>query len=72
MEFLFITCIFRLPFRYHFFVYCFYCPVSIFVLYEVYVVLDYHKVASSRLSWLVAHFYIFRLFMKGKFDAYVP
>ena len=31
----------------------------------------YHKVASSRLSLLVAHFRIFRLFMKGKFDAYV-
>ena len=33
---------------------------------------SYRKVASSRLSWLVAHFHIFRLFMKGKFDAYVP
>ena len=32
---------------------------------------NYHKVASSRLSRLVAHFRIFRLFMKGKFDAYV-
>ena len=31
----------------------------------------YCKVASSRLSWLVAHSRIFRLFMKGKFDAYV-
>ena len=31
----------------------------------------YHKVASSRLSRLVAHFHIFRLFMKGNFDAYV-
>ena len=29
------------------------------------------KVASSRLSQLVAHLRIFRLFMKGKFDAYV-
>ena len=28
-------------------------------------------VVSSRLSRLVAHFQIFRLFMKGKFDAYV-
>ena len=28
-------------------------------------------VASSELSWLVAHFRIFRLFMKGKFDDYV-
>ena len=31
----------------------------------------YCKVASSRLSRLVAHFHIFRLFMKGNFDAYV-
>ena len=31
----------------------------------------YCKVASSRLSRLVAHFRIFRLFLKGKFDAYV-
>ena len=31
----------------------------------------YRKVASSSLSWLVAHFWVFRLFMKGKFDAYV-
>ena len=31
----------------------------------------YRKVASSRLSWLVAHFHIFRLFMKGNFDDYV-
>ena len=31
----------------------------------------YRKVASSRLSWLVAHLHIFKLFMKGKFDAYV-
>ena len=31
----------------------------------------YRKVASSRLSRLVAHPSIFRLFMKGKFDAYV-
>ena len=30
----------------------------------------YCKVASSRLSWLVAHFGIFRLLMKEKFDAY--
>ena len=37
------------------------------------IVVDLHtvKVASSRLSWLVAHSRIFRLFMKGKFDAYV-
>ena len=33
--------------------------------------LTYRKVASSRLSRLVAHLRIFRLFMKGKFDAYV-
>ena len=31
----------------------------------------YRKVASSRLSWLVAHLMILRLFMKGKFDAYL-
>ena len=31
--------------------------------------LTYHKVPSSRLSWLVAHPSIFRLFIKGKFDA---
>ena len=31
----------------------------------------YRKVASSRLSWLVANSVIFRLFMKGNFDAYV-
>ena len=31
----------------------------------------YRKVPSSRMSWLVAHFHIFRLFMKEKFDAYV-
>ena len=32
---------------------------------------NYSKVGSSSLSWLVAHFWVFRLFMKGKFDAYV-
>ena len=32
---------------------------------------NYRKVASSSLSRLVAHFWVFRLFMKGKFDAYV-
>ena len=31
----------------------------------------YHKVASSKLSLLVAHPRIFRLFMKGNFDAYL-
>ena len=34
-------------------------------------VLTYRKVASSSLSWLVAHFQIFRRFIKGKFDAYI-
>ena len=33
--------------------------------------IKYRVVVSSRLSWLVAHLRIFRLFMKGKFDAYV-
>ena len=32
----------------------------------------YCKIANSRLSRLVAHLRIFRLLMKGKFDAYVP
>ena len=32
---------------------------------------SYRKVASSRQSRLVAHLRIFRLFMKGKVDAYV-
>ena len=32
--------------------------------------LEYHKVTSSRLSQLAAHARIFRLFMKGKFDAF--
>ena len=31
----------------------------------------YYIVSSSRLSWLVAHSRIFKLFMKGKFYAYV-
>ena len=31
----------------------------------------YHKVTSSRLSWLVPQSRIFRLFMKWEFDAYV-
>ena len=34
-------------------------------------IFKYRKVASSRLSWLVAHIRIFRRLMKGKFDAYV-
>ena len=32
---------------------------------------NYRKVASSKLSWLVAHPMVFRLLMKGKFDPYV-
>ena len=35
------------------------------------VVIKVFKVASSSLSQLVAYPRIFRLFMKGKFDAYV-
>ena len=31
----------------------------------------YRKVESRSTSWLVAHSRIFRLFMKGKFDAYL-
>ena len=31
----------------------------------------YPKVVSRNTSWLVAHSSIFRMFMKGKFDAYV-
>ena len=34
--------------------------------------MKYRKVASSRLSRMVAHPRIFRLLMKGKFDGYVP
>ena len=34
-------------------------------------IVKYRKVVSSILSWLVPHFHIFRLFMKGKSDAYV-
>ena len=33
--------------------------------------LTYCKIASSKLSRLEAHFQIFRMFMKGNFDAYV-
>ena len=33
--------------------------------------LNYHKVASSRLPWLVAHSRIFRLYVKWNFDVYV-
>jgi hypothetical protein len=33
--------------------------------------IEYRKVASSRLSQLVAYPRIFRLFVKGKYDAYV-
>ena len=35
------------------------------------IIFGYRKVASSSISWLVAHQSIFRMFMKGKFDAYV-
>ena len=31
----------------------------------------YHKVVSTSMSRLAAHFQIFRMLMKGKFDAYV-
>ena len=34
-------------------------------------IIKYRKVASSTLTRLVAHLRIFRLFIKGKFDAYV-
>ena len=33
--------------------------------------ITYRKIASSSMSWLVAHIQIFRRLMKGKFDAYV-
>ena len=33
--------------------------------------ITYHKIASSSMSWLVAHIQIFSRLMKGKFDAYV-
>ena len=32
---------------------------------------NYRKVARSKLSWLITHSRIFKLFMKGKFDTYV-
>ena len=35
------------------------------------IIFGYRKVTSSSVSWLVAHQSIFRMFMKGKFDAYV-
>ena len=41
------------------------------LVFTIHVGSKYRKVASSRLSRLVAHLRIFRLFMKGKFDAYV-
>ena len=31
---------------------------------------DYRKVVSVNRSWLEAHFRIYKLFMKGKFDFY--
>ena len=40
-------------------------------LFKVYTEFTYRKVMSSRLSRLVAYSRIFRLFMKGKFNAYV-
>ena len=40
------------------------------VIYHIATTKD-QMVASSSLSQLVAHVWIFRLFMKGKFDAYV-
>ena len=45
---------------------------TLYVTYSTrYVLCTYRKVASSRLFRLIAHLRIFRLFMKGKFDAYV-
>ena len=38
---------------------------------KIEIIYKYHKVARSTLSKLVAHLRIFRLLMKGKFDAYV-
>ena len=38
--------------------------------YRLYRKTTYRKVASSRLSWLVAHPSTFRMFIKGKFDTY--
>ena len=38
---------------------------------SLFCILAYRKVASSRLSRLIAHPRIFRRLMKGKFDAYV-
>ena len=46
-----------------------YCPKILMPLTSY--VNNYSKVASSALFRLVAHFWIFRLFMKGKFDAYL-
>ena len=40
-------------------------------LIEIWSYKIYRKVASSSMSWLVAHLMIFRNLMKGKFDAYV-
>ena len=33
---------------------------------------DYSKVAIINTSWLEAHFRVYRLFMKEKFDVYLP
>ena len=38
---------------------------------KVFSISSYRKVASSSMSWLVAHFQIFRMLMKGKLNAYV-
>jgi hypothetical protein len=35
-------------------------------------ILHYRKVASRSMPQIIAHTRIFRLFMKGKFDAYLP
>ena len=49
--------------------------LSLAVLYS-YVIwacfhLKYHKVASTIMSWLEAHFMFYRLFIKGKFNVYL-
>ena len=45
--------------------------IGVQLTYEIYPSFSYCKVASSRLSRLVAHLRIFRLFVMGKIDAYV-
>ena len=65
---------------YHNFDFIFYgnweCPWKLIVFWENqdnanHILSKYRKVTSSRLSRSVAHPSIFRLFMKGRFDAYV-